>query len=341
MTKFKIFTWNFGKQTNEKLECITQMFENIELNTIYVFGLQEVRSKDYKYILNHFEDKVKEINGYKIINKKKYSSFHPFKRTSEFDLVTFIIYPKDIIIIDNKQKSHKVASSKSVLNLFDTKGYLSIDLMIDNINYTLVNVHLPFQDEELSKQNFEMLYKTFDNRDNIIIFGDYNTRSKFDDTCLKNNPCDIEFTKNVDKENVEELQKNLNNCQKHILCTDIEEKLTDKDYLNEVKDGIMEGYTEDEIHFLPSYKVDKDTGEYSLIKEGQGRLAGYADRILVKGEDLQIVKGSYKLGDCSGNDHFPVMLDVELTHFVNNYGGKTKRRKRGIKKTRKRHYKKK
>ena len=43
MTKIKVFSWNFGKLSNDKLACINRnVFDIIEESTIYVIGLQEV-----------------------------------------------------------------------------------------------------------------------------------------------------------------------------------------------------------------------------------------------------------------------------------------------------------
>ena len=43
------------------------------------------------------------------------------------------------------------------------------------------------------------------------------------------------------------------------------------------------GYDELTLYDYPSYKIDTDTGSYSLHKHRKGRLPGFADRIIFKG----------------------------------------------------------
>lgn len=311
--KFKVFTWNIGRTNPDKLQCIqTEMFSKTEPDTIYVVGLQEINYYDVDKINKSFKEKIPKSYG---MTHGRKSSF------KDFDLVTLIFFP---IGIEHKMKytfsmanatfhTKKIPSKKGRTTMIDTKGYLWCDFEIDGVQYTIVNIHLPFQNEEFSLANFKLLQKTFENKQNVIIFGDYNTRSKVDDSCLGNTICDVKFEKNAEN-SVSVLENTLNKCKVNsgnANCENIQQKLTQYDYLNQVKD-IMRDYYEDEITFLPSYKINK-TGDYSLVKDGKRRLAGYADRILVKGEDLRIIPNSYKRIDCLGNDHFPIVVEVEHT----------------------------
>ena len=322
MTKIKIFTWNFGNQSKDKLECITnQLFK--EKDTIYVVGLQEVTTSEinsfFGLSINKYLTKKSEINGYKITYGQKSTLLG-------FDLLTFIIYPEDIALDIKKNRLDLISNTKSIAasstkTMPDTKGYLWINLTINSVDITIVNVHLPFEDEEFSLQNFQMLNDTFKKETNVIIFGDYNTRSKVDDTCFTVENCNVKFIKNAEG-NVSELENNLNNCETKKNCDQVKDVLIKYDYLNQTKQTMI-GYTEAPIVFLPSYKINKD-GNYDLKKKEKKRLAGYADRILVKGENLEIIEESYKMIHCLGNDHFPLMLDVkiksspELTDVLHN-----------------------
>ena len=182
-----------------------------------------------------------------------------------------------------------------------------------------------------------MLFTKFVNKPNVIIFGDYNTRSKVDDTCLPENgisTCSVAFNKNAEN-SVFALENDLNLCNiypQHKKCNPIRERLLLYDFLNQVQKVKPNEFREDSINFMPSYKID-NTGNYRLSKSGKNRLAGYADRILVKGNNLDIVKGSYKKLSCLGNDHFPLILDVNMV--TNMPGGKTKKKKTHKKKTHK------
>lgn len=61
-------------------------------------------------------------------------------------------------------------------------------------------------------------------------------------------------------------------------------------------------------------------------------MAGYADRILVKGENLSILSNTYDRVECTGNDHFPVILEVQIKDIIGERGGrKTKKTKKSKK----------
>jgi hypothetical protein len=83
-------------------------------------------------------------------------------------------------------------------------------------------------------------------------------------------------------------------------------------------------FTEQQIHFLPTYKRHKKTGNFSLVKKppsfkpwakDAGRLPGYADRILFKqGDEFYRTECRlYTSVGITGNDHLPVygLFDVE------------------------------
>ena len=347
MTKIKVFSWNFGKLSNDKLACIHRnAFDNIEESTIYIIGLQEVSG----YSLNNIKQYLE--------NNKPASHTMTYGRkssTKDFDLVTFIFYPNGLLT-NIKFSSKKIPSKKGFLySMIDTKGYLWVDFTLNNVQYTVANIHLPFQNEAYSLENFQLLKETFKGKENVIIFGDYNTRSKVDDDCMDDEICHVDFEKNA-KGDIHRLEKFLNICSKNkvekkdfedgkseysddtddtepdssseidsdIDCKKLLQQVIIYDYLNQSK--VFTDYKEDEISFLPTYKINK-TGKYSLVKDVKKRLAGYADRILVRGSNLEIVPGSYKKIDCLGNDHFPIMLDVSINQQLPVMGGKIKTRR--------------
>ena len=379
MVNFRIISWNFGEQKEDKLKCI---FENAILNldtsgeTIFVIGLQEVNKKEIPVIKAYFDKQF-----HKQFPADKYTTIMIQKGSgtffgSGFDLLTFIIYPKNITIADSGGESKSVPSedtAKGILScakgrLSCTKGYLWTTLKINGKEVTLVNIHLPFQDEAFSIKNFDMLNKQFSEESNVIIFGDFNSRSTVDDTCLSvNDKCDVKYKKNAEG-NLSGLQGNLRTCadpstKTTLDCDAITNKLTTNDLLLKEMEKIMPGYKEARITFPPSYKIDPKSGMYELTGKKQ-RLSGYADRILVKGDDLTIQDNTYKKQDntykklgCKGNDHFPVLLDVTMSIILTENplieyykkpdaaaaavaaaGGKrkTRRKRRKIKKTKSR-----
>lgn len=361
MINFKIITWNFGKQSIEKLDCIVNNLFKKEQNekdhqeNIYIVGLQEVHSNEIKVITQHLNNVIP--NGYNMIKGTKSSIVNPGKMHSEFDLMTFIIYSNNINMkfYQNKSqifKKKSVPENPSMLGkitnvVVGTKGYLWVDFKIDDIDITIVNVHLPFKDEDYSLKNFQLLNNMFKDKSNVIILGDYNTRSKVDDSCMNQSVCNVHYVKNAEGP-INILEKELNNCktnnEKCIIqtqdnakeeidecevsrrkCDKDKDILIENDLLNQVKEDIMPDFKEDVIEFLPSYKINSD-GEYSLNKNGKGRLSGYADRILVKGDQLEITKNTYTRLNCLGNDHFPILLEVTMKPSF--LGGKKKMKKK-------------
>jgi hypothetical protein len=200
-----------------------------------------------------------------------------------------------------------------------------------------VNVHLPFKDENTSEteynelltytnnfyQNIKTKYNPGGENVNVIIMGDFNTRSKVDDTCIDDfeNCSNVKFIKDATEE-VSALQGKLNNCFKNEdeveKCKLLKDGLIKKDYFNEYKtkpEFEDSGFIEENITFYPSYKFKESKydgpQEYSLQKGKDKRLAGYPDRILYKGYNNESLKGSdYRLCVCNGNDHYPVMLTL-------------------------------
>lgn len=346
MVKFRIISWNFGEQNKKKLDCIINNFLHEDLitseETIFVIGLQEVEKGDISNIKAYFDGQF-HADAYTTIMIQKGSGT---VMGSGFDLLTFIIYPKNIKITDSGEESISVPSEPGMIGSFSsTKGYLWTTLTIYGKEVTLVNIHLPFYNEAFSIKNFEMLNTQFSKKSNVIIFGDYNSRSTVDDTCLKeDDTCDVEYKKNA-KGVLDVLQSKLTSCvTTPDGCDAITKKLKNNDLLLNKMGTVMREYKEAPITFPPSYKIHPETGVYELTGTKKQRLSGYADRILVKGADLTRQDKTYKMLDCKGNDHFPVLLDVTMpqkvsSKFVGRFAGgkrKTRRKKRKSKKTKSR-----
>lgn len=121
--------------------------------------------------------------------------------------------------------------------------------------------------------------------------------------------CNIEsrFTENIDK----------------IPMHDLINILHKSDFLYNYMNSLFPGFDECPIRFLPSYKRNTTNGKFSLIKKEKekedGRLPGYADRILLKGF-LPDTMDIYQTLPVTGNDHLPVALTIPhyAIHINNN-----------------------
>ena len=92
---------------------------------------------------------------------------------------------------------------------------------------------------------------------------------------------------------------------------DIQKLLLKGDYLHVNMKTLFPDFKEDTINFLPTYKRNPQNGKYSLSKNNEGRLPGYADRILItKFSDLKL--STYQPLSVIGNDHLPISSVVKF-----------------------------
>jgi len=322
MTEFKIFSWNFGNDTDEKLECLMSVISKNDNDRIYVIGLQEVSS--FQKIVTYVKSKI--VKGYKLIFDRKPSSILKIGYAS-FDLLTIILYPDSVELTSPVWNKMSIPSSdKFTARFADTKGYLWVDFKINGTEYTFVNVHLPFQDENFTASSLRNLFTYFLGKKNVVIFGDYNSRSLIDDTCMPlSKTCDVAFKKNAGKDSLDNMEKTLSSCIEptgqlkinETTCGDLRKHIIQEDYLMKWKKNTSDfsGYQEAPVDFYPSYKIN-DKGTYKLTGK-KNRLVGLADRIFMKTDEtgpviMMFVPETYRLGECLGNDHYPVEVTIRL-----------------------------
>jgi endonuclease/exonuclease/phosphatase family metal-dependent hydrolase len=343
--KIKVFTWNIGKFAEKKLNSIqTEFLKDMEPETIYVIGLQEVTNSDFDKIKTFFKIAYKDQRTVLSGEKKAGVLGLAPGDIANYGLLSIILFPLN-------NSPNKDSFKQQETDIKGTKGYVCVNFTFKGVNINLVNVHLPFKDEITTQESITTLLKKYKD-DSSIIFGDFNSRSKYDDTCLNNNNVPSEclkpviFKKNVDLNSEFKLQSALNVCADKddtvTECKTLREKLVKYDYIIESEIITKSGFNELPITFLPSYKIDKETGVYSLSKDNKdGRLAGYADRIIYN-KNIEAI--DYKeLRECRGNDHYPLTLtltvkpNVGVAALINSAnsiasaplaaGGKRKKRK--------------
>lgn len=96
------------------------------------------------------------------------------------------------------------------------------------------------------------------------------------------------------------------------------------DLLNSLKNTVFPDFFEHTIHFKPTYKRNKLTGKYKLMKKKYGRLPGFADRVIIKTK-YKINTHIYESLSFCGNDHFPIfwasqILDISIGIISWNVG---------------------
>lgn len=323
----RIFSWNYGHNTDEKQEkimnYITEELRARARIDIFVIGLQEVHSSQAKSLGMFLKNKMSDLD---------YTGTVYQQGMRQFTLFTAVFLRQNLEFQQLAEVKHTYFPSsltflnKSLAPFTKTKGALSVFLsLIDtstqkNYNFIFCNVHLPFNSEALTKSSVEAVLRQFQYLDqDIVVFGDFNSRSLFDDDCDRNETenCEgVEYKKNIDVEKVDDLEIHLNTCKKALYgektnlrslnCASLSKNLQSNDLLLK-RHLITGGFTELPLFSLPSYKID-EKGEYTLEKNHKGRLAGFADRIIFS-EDMD--GSNYKMLPVTGNDHFPISLALK------------------------------
>lgn len=95
--------------------------------------------------------------------------------------------------------------------------------------------------------------------------------------------------------------------------------LLQKDLLRSILEYTLPSFKEAKIHFEPTYRRNKITGDIRLIKSGllghSYRLPGYADRVLLKSkEDIRIARYD-TLTYIPGSDHLPLVCVFQLKNL--------------------------
>lgn len=333
----RIFSWNYGETSKLKersmFKLINQEFTKSQNNIhIFVIGLQEVHSSQAEY-LGMYLKKAMDHFGYDgtIYQQGK----------GDFNLLTGVFMQPFLQFINFEEKHLYLAANTTFTNkvlsgIIKTKGALSVKINVINtitgerLSFIFVNVHLPFHSADHTRASVNKVLRQYAwSGDNIIMFGDFNSRSLYNDECdIRNKKvCEgVSYVKNVPKESVVQLEKHLNTCRrvkyesdsvlrreydlrKH-QCHDLSKNLQNNDLL--VRENMINSndFSELRLFSLPSYKINPEDGVYSLQKGRHGRLAGFADRIIFRG---YFEASDYKMLPYTGNDHYPIMLSVSTS----------------------------
>ena len=312
-----VASWNIGNNINKIPELMKKALHKNNCQ-IFVLGLQEVSASKIKNgSVDIACDKIATENKFfplpiDLKNTKRPYSLSTCKgftsKFSDFGLYMRIYY-KDI-----DSKIIKVVKSDKKCPT-GAKGYLAVTLNIKGKSVDLINAHLPFSEKMVDYKKFISKFNTwlkkngFVERDRIL-FGDLNSRSLLTKDCMvkdlqscrddfDHNYCQLSRRLNALKYNSTlkrtklkqrtSCDNQLNNCSIKIdLASDkkqllsIKKLLVNNDFIGNPPKicNLLGNYNEAPIYFLPSYKRNNKSGKFSLKKGRNGRLPGYADRIV-------------------------------------------------------------
>ena len=286
-----IITWNIGKGKVQNLfDSFKQKVKR--LPDILVIGLQELPLTTTKTILDNIQ-----LDGYRLI-QSYLSCFLNFK-------IGMLIYEKVFSTKVSVVDVRLVASYCYRL----TKGFLIVNLSLSTRKnqrqeIVLSTCHFPLKDLDTLKKFYNFFLKKLRkhciNSENIIVFGDVNSRSELNIKYTKKIPSCLEEVK-YDYHHYCQVNNYLEQLSLDTITFGKFNKKIFKYFMStDVLKSFNKEFQEKPIKFIPTYKIDPITKKFSL----KNRLAGYPDRILYTGKDIKCTR--YDVLKLFENDHFPV-----------------------------------
>ena len=339
--KFNVLTWNYGEHTIEKLTDVLKGLINGEVddNTAYVLGLQEVNSKQVFQIV----EETKKINSnYKILHHTCNTNIS-IGSLNKFVLLTIVISKLSITMSENscKGRASSMPTSRWTISpkVVATKGDNIMRIRVADKTVAVINVHLPLDSGEYQISNLNSLFSTEYKTKYKLFLGDFNCRSMITDNCIKD-MCVIPYAKRVEgsTSTLQELMNGETNDaimrkireedSLHKMCginsyttnqlvkSKVSEQTSVAELSETIKDIIYNSIPPNvgndflaNSELLASYNVDSE-GKYALTKTKNDKTLycppGLADRIFSigfeKGDEFK-----YKTLQIIGNDHLPVL----------------------------------
>ena len=245
--------------------------------------------------------------------KRKSSSTTP---KTGFGIASFVFVQKYTLRNISLNSTDTYCNKKGL----GTKGWCTVNLIIDGTPFSITNTHMPFQSLRATG-NFAKRFLNHNknknkNIENHILFGDLNSRSLLININEHPNIKDIKSCSydKIDLRhylyaycNIKKMLEEIDNLNDTLHLTDKYTPLKETDALGINKNKWFPDFEESKINFLPTYKRDPDTGKFELNKGKKGRLPGYADRILYKTHMTVDSGDTYQPLAVTGNDHLPIM----------------------------------
>ena len=171
-----VISWNIGKNIT-----ISKLHELINGNTtseILILGFQELSALKIK-LLTRYLVEVLEVYGYKLLIQKSTCNVNMF---NNFTIFTAIFIKKS-----SMSSISVVNSDNKCTNLYQTKGFVSLQIKYNKLILDIINVHVPFNNIETSRHFLREMHVNLKKKGftspNKILLGDFNSRSLIVDKC--------------------------------------------------------------------------------------------------------------------------------------------------------------
>mmetsp|Transcript_7721 Transcript_7721/g.14603 ORF Transcript_7721/g.14603 Transcript_7721/m.14603 type:complete len:949 (+) Transcript_7721:1533-4379(+) len=278
-------TWNLGHQEYDTYGSLNKWLANLQGHSIIALGFQECKKSKRAWWINSI-NKLLEASGFSLL---------AFESMWEMFILVYI----DKEIQSKASRVVKMAKATGIANMLGNKGGVLVSFSIEDTSYCFLSCHLAASPHKILARNQNMsdllklkpghpdleLTQEFDY---IFVLGDLNYRT------------DEDFFVAVD------LLKQ--NKISQLLITD---QLTKQRQLNYV----MTQFREAEINFLPTYRISRETSEWSNKKN---QTPSWTDRILYRAHRPIDVITYNSVVDALGSDHRPVFGSY-VTHAVSWY----------------------
>jgi len=257
---------------------------------------------------------------------------YDIKVTKQSSLCKHITGTKGFVVCTIKIEKKKMTSNSP-------NKKITIDIVNTHMPFKSIETTIEFE-KKINNLLNNKNYKS----DNRIIFGDINSRSLLTENCYEKNIelCDnkksvycklskkLELLSNKNSigtqtkkhRDITNPKRQMKNDFKKNMCLKKDcsikhvpqnnQKLINlllaRDVVgNPPQCKIFSDLNEYPIKFFPTYKRDIETGKFQLSKKNKnGRLPGYADRILYKTKKA-LIPTHYTSLDITGNDHLPIL----------------------------------
>lgn len=268
-----IGTWNLGHQDRDTFDSLIKLLCNLQGHKVIALGFQECKKMKRKAWIKTI-NKMLEQAGFALL---------AFESMWEMFILVFVAHQ----LLPKVSRVVKMGKATGIANMLGNKGGVLVSFSIEDTSYCFLSCHLAASPHKISARNQNMsdllrlkprhsdidLAQEFDY---TFVFGDLNYRT------------DEDFFQAVD-------MLRHNNISSLLL--------TDQLVKQQQDNAVLTHFSEGEIHFKPTYRVIRDTHEWSNKKN---QTPSWTDRILYKAfRPIEVCKYD-SIVDALGSDHRPV-----------------------------------
>jgi hypothetical protein len=278
-------TWNLGHQSSSSHSSLSKWLQDLQQHQVVALGFQECKkSKRGEWITSI--NSLLECDGFSLL-------------AFEFMWEMFILVYVQKSLLSRVSHVVKQAKATGIANVLGNKGGVLVSFRIEETSYCFLSCHLAASQHKIQPRNHNMS----------------------DLLRLKPSHCEVELTQEFDYTFVfGDLNYRVDEdffLAVALLKQEQLEPLLLKDQLNKQRklNQVLSNFHEPEINFKPTYRVRRDSAEWSNKKN---QTPSWTDRILYRAHRPIRALLYASVPTALGSDHRPV-LGTYLTEVVSSY----------------------